>query len=454
MHKTFLIARREYLAFVRTVGFWLSLFTLPLIISCSIFIPVMIRTSAPAETVAVLDLSGDNIDGALRDIIRAQEPKVPAAGAPSGVAGNVLRGMGGGGLHLVGLPAGLSPDMTVEQAEAKIPALLRGSDKVSTILVAYDRDDMLHFHIWSDGGHKGNLEGKILWDLHGLQYYKLAHMHGIDAKLAHDMRESRADIVSMTPASAAGPKKNAIVQAFSDNGPRVLGAVTGYITWMAIFSSSMILLGSVIEEKSSKVLEVLLASASTESILVGKVLGVAAVMLTVAAIWATVIFCLWSYGAPYIPANVAQGIHTALSGLFSPVHVALLAVYFVTGYLMFGVMFAAIGAFCETQKDAQAVMGPTMIVLMIPMMMMQAAFVPVEPPMLKYLSYVPLFTPFLMPLRLSHDLPWWEIGGTLAGMGLMALLMVNIGRSAFRHGALSGAKLSWGVLLGFGRRDI
>lgn len=63
MNKTFLIARREYLAFVRTVGFWLSLFTLPLILGCSIFIPILMRHSAPVETVAILDLSGDHIEG-------------------------------------------------------------------------------------------------------------------------------------------------------------------------------------------------------------------------------------------------------------------------------------------------------------------------------------------------------------------------------------------------------
>lgn len=450
MHKTFLIARREYLAFVRTVGFWMSLFTMPLIISCSIFIPVMMRSTAPAENVAVLDLSGDNLDGALRAIVRGQQPKAP----PANAAGNVLSRMSGGGVKLVDLPAGLNPDMTVAQAEAKIPDILRSNDKVTTVLVAYDEGDVLHFRIWSDSAHKKDLENRIQWDLHALQSYKLAHLNGIDDKLAHALHDARADIVSLTPVSAAQAKENGFTQSFREKAPRLLGAFMGYITWISIFSSSMILLGSVIEEKSSKVLEVLLASASTESLLVGKVLGVAGVMLTVAAIWTTVILSASSYGFAFLPPDIAQGIRATLGGMFSPAHIGLLLAYFVSGYLMFGVMFAAIGAFCETQKDAQAVMGPTMIVLMIPMMSMQAAFMPVEPMFVKYLSYVPLFTPFLMPLRMSHPLPWWEIAGTLAGVGLTALLMVNMGRSAFRHGALSGAKLSWGALLGVGRRDI
>ena len=432
MNKTFLIARREYLAFVRTVGFWLSLFTLPLILGCSILIPILMRHSAPVETVAILDLSGDHIEGAIAEAVRAHAPK-------PGVFDD-------GGLRLAPLPAGLSADMPASEAEAKIPAII-GSGQVASIIVATDSGDKLHFRIWSADGHKGKVENLILWDLHGLQYFKLAGMHGIDHGLAHDMRESRADIVSLTPASADAPKKDGFAEGVRENGGRFLGIGISYLTWITIFSSSMILLGSVIEEKSSKVLEVLLASASTESLLVGKVLGVAGVMLTVSGLWAVTAFALSTYGFNAMPAETSREIAAAVSGLLSPVHVALLLAYFTGGYLMFGVFFAAVGAFCETQKDAQAIIGPMTIVLMIPMMTMQVAFTSPDLPMLQYMSWFPLFTPFLMPLRLSQPLPWYEIAGTLVGMGIVALIMIGVGRRAFRAGALTGGKLSWGTLL-------
>ena len=127
-------------------------------------------------------------------------------------------------------------------------------------------------------------------------------------------------------------------------------------------------------------------------------------------------------------------------------HIALLVVYFVCGYLMFGVSFAAIGAFCETQKDAQAIMGPVMIVLMIPMLCMQSAMIAPDSPVIRWLSFVPIFTPFLMPLRLADSVPWWEIAVTLGLMLLLAWLMIRIGRRAFRQGALAGGRLSWGRL--------
>ena len=442
MRKTLLIARREYLAFVRTVGFWLSLFTLPLIFSASIFIPMLLRHSEPAQTVAILDLSGDKLEPQLREFIGQHAPK------PNG--GGVFDS---GGLVTVPLPADLSAVTTPEAAEARIPGALAGG-KVGSVIVATDDGQKLHFRIWSADGHKNDVKDAIMWDLHGLQYYKLAQMHGIDRSLARDMRESRAEIITLTPESAAAPKKDGFAEGFREHGPRILGVFISYITWMSIFSSSMILLGSVIEEKSSKVLEVLLASASTGQILVGKVLGVACVLLTVATMWAAVFFAVSRFGFGFLPPDQAQMVLAGLSAIFSPERVALLLAYFIGGYLMFGIFFAAIGAFCETQKDAQAVMGPTMIVLMIPMITMQTAFTSPDLPMLRYMSWFPLFTPFLMPLRLVQNPPWWEIAGTLALMGIVAVLMINMGRRAFRHGALTGEKLSWGALLGMGRRDV
>jgi ABC-2 type transport system permease protein len=441
MSKTFLIARREYLAFVRTVGFWLSLVTLPTIIAASVFVPMMMRQSAPVQTVAVLDLSGTGIQDDLEAIIRAQGPKEDKGPFDDS------------GLKLVSTPPELASAKTVAEAEAKVAALL-ATDRIDTILIAGDSGDKLFFRLWSDSGHKESVQKRILWDLHGLQYYKVARLRGVDPDLAHDMRESRADIVSLTPRNAAERETDDVAADIQDNAPRFIGIAISYITWISIFSSSMILLGSVIEEKSSKVLEVLLSSAPAESILIGKVLGVAGITLTVGALWAAAIGTLSYYGFSVLPPDKAQAVSEVLAGTFSPVHIALLLTYFFGGYLMFGVFFAAVGAFCETQKDAQAIIGPTTIVLMIPMMTMQVAFTSPDLPMLKYMSWFPLFTPFLMPLRLSQPLPWWEIAATLGGMAVVGLFMVNMGRRAFRHGALSGAKLSWGNLLGLGRREV
>ncbi len=445
MFKVLLIARREYVAFVRTVGFWLSLVTLPVLIGAIMFVPVLLQSSAPVKqvNVAVLDLSGQNLDGALRAIVRGHESHGGADDAP----GAFLHQIGHDErIRLVTTPPAIAAIHDREEADRKIPGLL--GDATSTVLIAYDRDGVLAFDLWSVDKQEGNLRDAISGQLDELQYYRVAHERGVDPQAAKDMHAARAEVTVLTPAivSAKGKDDGGFIRKLKDNAPRLMGAAMGYISWMSIFSSSMILLGGVIEEKSSKVLEVLLASAPTEALLIGKVLGVAMVLLTVAAIWAGAGVALGSYGMTMLPPDVVQGLAAAVAALFSPVHVALLLCYFVCGYLMFGVSFAAIGAFCETQKDAQAIMGPVMIVLMIPMMSMQAAFYGADSPILRYLSWVPVFSPFLMPLRLAGPLPWWEIAGTLVGMIAVAVFMVGVGRKAFRQGALTGGKLTWGTL--------
>ena len=452
MLKVFLIARREYLAFIRTVGFWLSLVTLPLLITAIIFVPLMLERTGPPENVAVLDLSGDNLEAQLDALIRAHGPAPVTAAAPTprdsraAAMQKLARSMAhDDGLRLVALPSPLQPGMSVADAEAKIPAILNAPDaKVKSILLAYDDGGVLHFHIWSSSGNKDHISDLLSGDLNALQYYKFAGANGIDPAMARQLHDARADIQSISPHATSHERGN--IEELREHAPLYIGALMGYISWMAIFSSSMILLGSVIEEKASKVLEVLLASAPTEALLIGKVLGVAMVLLTVAGIWAVTGITLGSYGIGLLPPDVVKGLAAALSSLFSPVHIALLLCYFIGGYLMFGVTFAAVGAFCETQKDAQAIMGPTMMVLMVPMLTMQAAFVAPDSPILRYLSWVPIFSPFLMPLRLAQPLPWYEIAGTLAGMGIVAMFMISLGRRAFKQGALTGGKLTWGTV--------
>ena len=118
--------------------------------------------------------------------------------------------------------------------------------------------------------------------------------------------------------------------------------------------------------------------------------------------------------------------------------------YIAGGYLMYAVLFAAIGAFCETPRDAQTLMGPIMMLLIVPIFTMQFALRTPDALYVQILSWVPLFTPFLMSARIpSGGVGPVEIAATTAGMFAMAVFMVWIAGRAFRAGALSDVKLSW-----------
>src|SRR5690606_36821139 len=122
--------------------------------------------------------------------------------------------------------------------------------------------------------------------------------------------------------------------------------------------------------------------------------------------------------------------------------------FMIGGYLMYAVLFAAIGAFCETPRDAQTLMGPIMIVLIVPVMTMSMAMTTPDAPAVKILSWIPFFTPFLMMARLPSDVPMLDLIRAMAGMFAFALFMVWLSGRAFRAGALSDVKLSWKAFAG------
>ena len=235
---------------------------------------------------------------------------------------------------------------------------------------------------------------------------------------------------AFSPQSASGGEGS-----FKDRLPGIIGRGSAFLLWSRIITGASILLNSVMEEKSNKILEVLLSSASATEILTGKVLGVALLTVTVLLVWAG----LGSAGLLFSFPETARDIGSILleGGM-----IWYFVAYAVGGYLMYAVLFAAIGAFCEPPRDAQT-------------LMVQMALRTPDAPVVKIMSWVPFFTPFLMPARAPSDPPVYEIAGTMAGMFAMALLMVWIAGRAFRAGALSDVKLSWksfaGAIRGGGR---
>jgi ABC-2 type transport system permease protein len=117
------------------------------------------------------------------------------------------------------------------------------------------------------------------------------------------------------------------------------------------------------------------------------------------------------------------------------------ALFFVLGYLMYASIFAAIGAFCETVREAQTLLGPIMILITLPVMFLTVALEHPDAPLIVVLSWIPAFTPFLMTARLASGPPLWQVIGALILMAATTTTVVWLCARAFRAGALSTGKL-------------
>lgn len=473
MSRTFLIARREYAAYAKTVGFWLSLLAFPLFAVIGGAIPILIRTSEPVRAVVLIEEGAQaqglaaSVQSALkadadRRAKRAQESAEKAAkasGAEQIVAQGTSQGAAATGVDPL---AALSrPEMRIVATPADLAAAAPGSAQDAVVRRYLDdeqtpeaeRLDAVVFltrvdgkpaaRVWAASATDDTVEDFVRDALKGANRKTVFEGAGIDAAVVEQAETFVPDVKAFSPKSVSGGELS-----FRDALPTIIGLASGFLLWSLIITGASILLNSVMEEKSNKILEVLLSSASSTEILTGKVVGVALLTLTVLAVWGGIGAGALIAFAPTQAADVGEILLAGgMLGWF--------AAFMVGGYMMYAVLFAAIGAFCETPRDAQTLMGPIMMVLVIPLIVMQLAVRTPDAPLVQIMSWIPPFTPFLMIARMPSDPPLVEVLGAMGGMFAFALLMVWIAGRAFRAGALSDVKLSWksfaGAIKGGGR---
>jgi ABC-2 type transport system permease protein len=177
---------------------------------------------------------------------------------------------------------------------------------------------------------------------------------------------------------------------------------------------------SVIEEKSTRILEVLLSSVTAKELLAGKILGVGAVGLTQILIWVT-FAVLFSVPGPLAAKSFLGEVHIPMGGMVA------FAIFFLLGYLLYSSMYAAIGSMVNTEQEAQQMQWPAMIPIILAVFLMNAVIQHPDSTLAFWLSIIPFFAPILMLVRvLIEQPPIWQlalcIGIMLATIyGLLAL---------------------------------
>jgi ABC-2 type transport system permease protein len=448
MKRTLLIARREFAAYAKTVGFWLSLLAFPVFAVLGGAIPVLMASNQPVRQVVVVEEGPQAVglaaavqsslqqDEARRAKQREEAEARIQEAAGGDVARGALSGLDGPRMTIVAPPADLTAAAPGEARE-EVARLYLGdevaeSDRLdAVVLLNRDAAGQPTARVWSRKATDTAVERFVRTALKEEHRRVAFERAGIDPGVVSATADFDPDVTTLSPRSASGGEVS-----FRDKLPGIIGLASGFLLWSLIITGASILLNSVMEEKSNKILEVLLSSASATEILTGKVLGVALLTITVLLVWGGIgAFGLIAGLPEYAPMVGEVLIQSGLLGYF--------LAYAVGGYLMYAVLFAAIGAFCETPRDAQTLMGPIMMILVVPLLVMQMAIRTPDAPLVQIMSWIPFFTPFLMSARAPSEPPMIEIVGTMAGMFAFALLMVWIAGRAFRAGALSDVKLSW-----------
>ena len=201
-----------------------------------------------------------------------------------------------------------------------------------------------------------------------------------------------------------------------------------YLIFLGIIGTGQHMISSVIEEKTSRVIEVLLSALSPFQLMAGKILGLGGIGLTVVSLWAV---------AAYITARW-QGLNIDVTTEF----VLYFVIYYILGFLLITSLLAAVGSICNTIKETQGMMMPIMMVFIIPLL---AWFKVVRDPnglMSRVFSFLPPLTPMVMILRLSSGSDIWkvEIFASIVLLALTVLAAMWAAAKVFRTGILMYGK--------------
>jgi len=173
------------------------------------------------------------------------------------------------------------------------------------------------------------------------------------------------------------------------------------IMYMMIITYGATLMRSVIEEKSSRIVEVLISSVTPFQLMFGKIIGLGLAAFTQVAVWVAIGLALF-----FASSSAAIQVDPAISRIaFNPVIVVSFILYFVSGYVLYSALFALIGSIVNTDKEAQNFIFPISITLILPVMVGIGVVKDPYATWVLVMSYIPFITPSMMLMRIIFLAP-------------------------------------------------
>lgn len=464
MRNALLIAVREFLGNVKTRGFWFGILLVPLLWSIASQVPLLLaRKGTPIRHFALVDATAEGRGSVvILEHLRSSEQRrayfhfrewlgsrLPSGTPMPGIdredpdwqglqerVAPLLQAEAGRfsppePLHReVPLPEGLEWRGELAEFEGRLRTWMRedrslrveGSDEpvelfavaIVTDGTASDAPPILRF--WSanqaDTGLRDRMVEALSRDHRRREYARL----GVDPKVVVRVENLGAKLVDLNPRKAVGEEQVGLADQLRQWAPSAFV----YLLWIAVFSISQMLLNSLIEERSNRILEVLLSSVTPLELMTGKLIGVAAVGVVMTVAWIGSLV-LVTFGMVHTSGAVAVAPDSIVARL--PMELATLlgdswllpafGLYFVLGYLFYAAVILALGSTCNDLKEAQNFTGVIALFMMVPLV--SIAFIPRDPngPVATVLSWIPPYTPFVMMNRVAAGPPMRDVVGTL-----------------------------------------
>src|SRR5688572_10531387 len=414
MKRVWLVAQREFVAAVVNKGFVIGLLVLPAIVAILVMVmPRLVSTqgSQIRGEVAVIDSTGQVFDGlragltpeaitrrrtegARRALENAPAPVRAVANESSDAA--IERSMGMAPAFTI-LERAATADVQSEKRWLIDPVAEDAPRHLALVVIHPDaiaqdatRTEYGGYDIYVPDNTDERVETTIFDAMREALVTARVRARNMDrAQVEAVMRVRRATSVTVT----AGTERQTNV-GFN----RFLPFIFAGLLVFGILIGGQTLLTQVIEEKSSRVVEVLLSAVSPLELMAGKILGQMAVSMLVLAL--------------YVGMGLLLLMSFAMLGLIEPLLIVYLIVFCLVGYLVFASVFAAVGAAVNEMREAQSLMTPIMLTLMSPWFFAQAIGRNPDSAFSVAMSLVPPVNTFAMMVRLASTTPppLWQVG--------------------------------------------
>lgn len=233
----------------------------------------------------------------------------------------------------------------------------------------------------------------------------------------------------------------------------ILGIVLGMMLYMIIILYGQMVLTSVIEEKSSRVIDVMVTSCTPFQLMMGKILGIAAVALTQIGIWALLVLSASKFLVPAVfSADVAAANDMMLVAALGTITdtgylaslFACLVLFILGGFLLYASLYAAAGSAVDSIQDSQQFNSIIMIPIIISIIIMMSVFNDPNSPIAFWSSMIPFTSPIVMIARVPFGIPVWEIIVSLIVLYLTFIATTYLASKIFRVGIfMHGKRNTW-----------
>ncbi len=224
-------------------------------------------------------------------------------------------------------------------------------------------------------------------------------------------------------------------------GSAIFGFLIAFLLYMMIVLYGQNILRGVLEEKTTRVAEVIVSSVSTDVLLAGKVIGVGAVGLLQQAVWIGSAAGLYQFRVQIFSALGMPAMPNLPLPQVPPMLLVALVLFFILGYGLYAALFAAVGAMVSNQEDANQAAQPVIMLLVFSIIFAQPVMLNPTSRLAEIVSWIPFSAPVIMPMRMSAiSIPWYELAGTLAGVAVTCALCIWLSARIYRVGLLMYGK--------------